>query len=615
MKKELIIVKDLKMITEGPLKWWDYLIFLCIAGFCFISFQQGDLLHTAGCSYGYLNGHILDFYDYVAEFDIHASYMPSIYILFAIWNIPMRLLGIVRVPTTQLGIISVMWAKILPCIVYLLCGIVIYKICMEIGMGSKKSKICAYATLTMPVAIYAQFIFGQYDSFMLFCMLLGVYYYLKDENIKFIFWFALSVTFKYSSILVFIPLLLLKQKDIWKIVKSCVLVLAPYVLEFLIYYPSETFRAYAFGIGSSGDNPTGYIFNASIFTGFGLSGHEYPVYLTIVVFGIICALAYFTRLATKVDYCKWTFYLSCLSFFVLFGLCKWHPQWLLLAVPFWVISAFMNRETKIFIVIDIIFMLLYTMFNVIMIPENVDQAMINNGIFKFLVNKNLGTEVTMAEIMGVVEPDLLLSMLTMIMLVYALFKHPKYCCSDMRIGGDDCMGWIRTRLIGGTAIFVIPAMMCLVAYFTAPFEVFGTKSIHGFIKELQYGDEISQVFLSEGTSVDKIQYQIVINGQNNAEELQVSLRDYETGEVLYTQVENTSGWRELEIINVETGGVEVEAGHYYEIVFQLEEPSDENTLNLGYTLDGTENENEYACINGERQEYNVRLNIYQSGLK
>ncbi len=608
MKKKLHVLEQL---TKGPLSRWDYILFALIAGVCFLSFQQRDLLHTAGCSYGYLNGHILDFYDYDASMGIHPSYMPSIYVLFAIWNIPMRLFGIIRVPDENLRFVAIMWAKILPCLVYLLCGAVIYRICMEIGMGNKKSKICMYAALTMPIAVYAQFIFGQYDSFMLLCILLGILFYLRGEDGKFIFWFSLSITFKYSSLLLFLPLLLLRQKDIWKIVRSCILVLVPYLIEFAIYYPSETFRAYAFGIGSAGDNPTGYVFEASLFTGFELSGHQYPVYLTIVVFGVVCALGYFTRLETKADLCKWCFYLSGLSFFVLFGLCKWHPQWLLLAVPFWTIGAFMNRETNVFLVIDILFMLFYTMFNVTMIPENVDQAMLNNGIFKWLFDGDLGTEVTMAELMGKLEPDLLLSMLTMIMLVYALFQHPKYCRSDLRTGADECMGWIRVRLVGGTAIFVVPAFLCMAAYFTSPDPSFQTKEIHGFVTELQDAREVSQVFYSEGTSVDKIQYQIAINGQNNAETMRVSLRDYETGEILYSETFQTSGWRELEIKNVKTGGIAVEDGRRYEVVFQLENPSAENTLNLLYTYDGQENPEEYACIDGKKKDYNIRMNIYQ----
>ena len=103
-------------IAEKPLLIWDYLIFAVIAIFCFLVFQQSDLLHTAGCSYGYLNGHFRDFYDYCGTFDIHPAYMPSFYLLFAIWNIPMRLFGVVTFPTEDLPLLAVMWAKLLRCI-------------------------------------------------------------------------------------------------------------------------------------------------------------------------------------------------------------------------------------------------------------------------------------------------------------------------------------------------------------------------------------------------------------------------------------------------------------------------------------------------------------------
>ena len=599
-------------IAEKPLTIWDYVIFLLIAGVCFLTFQQGDLLHTAGSSYGYLNGHILDFYDYDASCGIHPSYMPSIYILFAVWNIPMKLFHMVPIPTDLLGFIPTMWAKILPCAMYLASGIVIYKICMEIGMGTKKSKICTYASLTMPIAVYAQFIFGQYDIFMLLCMLLGVYAYLRGRQGWFVFWFALSVTFKYSSLLIFLPLLLLVQKDPWKIIRSCIGVLIPYAVEFLLYYPSETFRSYAFGIGSAGDNPTGYIFNASIFTGFQVSGMDYVVYLAVLVFGVICAMAYFTNVTEKIDIAKWSFYLCSLSYFVLFGLCKWHPQWLLMAVPFWVIGAFMNRETRIFMVIDIIFMLLYTMFNVQMIPGNVDQGMLDNGIFKFFYEGKLGTELTMADLMGFLDPSMLLSMLTMIMLVYALFLHPKYARSNMQQGGDECMGWIRTRLIAGVAIFVIPAFICLAARFLPPNAAYEVRNYSAFQEELQDGSEITQVFRSEGTEVNKIQFSVIVNGQVNTETLEVTLREADTGSVLYQTQLDTDSWYDYQIISVNTGDITVTDGAYYEITYRLIDPSQDNRLNLISNYEETDPDTRVsAYINGEKQPFDLVMTVYQ----
>ena len=45
-------------------------------------------------------------------------------------------------------------------------------------------------------------------------------------------------------------------------------------------------------------------------------------------------------------------------------------------------------------------MLVYTIFNVQMIPNNVDQAMFNNGILRSLVNGNIGTELMMEDLIA-----------------------------------------------------------------------------------------------------------------------------------------------------------------------------------------------------------------------
>ena len=340
-------------IAEKPLLIWDYVAFAAIAVFCFLVFQQSDLLHTAGCSYGYLNGHFRDFYDYCGTFDIHPAYMPSFYLIFAIWNIPMRLFGVVTFPTENLPVLAILWAKLLPCLIYVASGVLIYHIAILAGMGSKKSKLCAYACLTMPVAFYAQFIFGQYDIIMTFCVLLGVYYYLKKKDIWFIFWFAIAMTFKYSALLIFAPLLLYREKNVWKIIASCVLLMVPFVLEFFVYRNSPVFQAYVFGFGGNAvSSPTGYIMNAGYYTGFELSTFHYEVSFAVLAFGTLCAWCYFNKPTDDRNFVNTVFYICCLAFFVLFGLSKWHPQWLLFAVPFWVISSFLHKDTKIFMILD-----------------------------------------------------------------------------------------------------------------------------------------------------------------------------------------------------------------------------------------------------------------------
>ena len=112
----------------------DVLLFFIVAVICFFTFEHSDILHTAGSSFGYLNGHFLDFYEYNAEFGLYDSYMPITYLTFALWNIPLRLFGIVTEPTQVVPVFVVMWYKLLPVLLYFLSGWIVYKIALEINM-------------------------------------------------------------------------------------------------------------------------------------------------------------------------------------------------------------------------------------------------------------------------------------------------------------------------------------------------------------------------------------------------------------------------------------------------------------------------------------------------
>lgn len=134
------------------------------------------------------------------------------------------------------------------------------------------------------------------------------------------------MTFKYSALLIFAPLLLYREKNVWKIIASCVLLMVPFVLEFFVYRNSPVFQAYVFGFGGNAvSSPTGYIMNAGYYTGFELSTFHYEV--SFACFGIwyLCAWCYFNKPTDDRNFVNTVFYICCLAFFVLFGLSKWHP--------------------------------------------------------------------------------------------------------------------------------------------------------------------------------------------------------------------------------------------------------------------------------------------------
>lgn len=437
-------------ICETPLKKRDWIIFGVIITVCFLCFQQEDLLQTAGSSVGYLNGHIFDFYEYSANNLSGTNYLPSSFLVFAIWIIPLKMLGLISVPTKAVSLVVVFWYKLLPCVLYLISGFIMYKICGEIGFSEKKSKLCSFVYLTTPIAIYSQFIFGQYDIFMVFLVLLGLYYYYKQDMLKFTIFFGIASTFKYFPLLIFIPLLLLREKQIWKIIKSALLCLAPIAIEILMYIWSSDFREGVFGFGV-----TSYIFKAQIDTGF--SG----ISIILVSWMAVCGWAYFKELVEEFDFVKWSLYFSCIVVFLIFGLSMWHPQWLLFAVPFLVLSMFISKRFEFFALLDIVMMLFYVMYIVNFWTNYLDQNLFLGGIFGNLVKDRIGINIMMNQIFIIKNKDLLFSFFTGTLLISTLFKYPKYCANDVNESIDSHWGLVRIRYILGISIFIVPAFICL----------------------------------------------------------------------------------------------------------------------------------------------------------
>ena len=167
---------------ESGIRWFDWAVFILLALGCHLLFQQADIRHTGGAGIAYLNGHILDFYSYNAERIGGCAYMPTTYILFAVWDIPLKLLGLVQEPTMDVGFWVTFWYTLLPIGMYAGTAFLMFKLARLVGFSVGKARIASYACATAPIGFYSQFLFGQYDSITMFFVMLGVYYYFKKNK-------------------------------------------------------------------------------------------------------------------------------------------------------------------------------------------------------------------------------------------------------------------------------------------------------------------------------------------------------------------------------------------------------------------------------------------------
>jgi hypothetical protein len=582
---------------EKPLSVFDWAIFFVLASICFLCFQQGDILHTAGSALTYLNGHILDFYDFNAKPMGVNNYLPSSYILFAIWDIPLKLFGIISDPKIYFGLIPAFWFKLLPSLFYMASSVVIYYIGVTIGFGVKKSKLCAFVFLTTPLAFFSQFIFGQYDIFTVFFMLLGLYFYFKNNLFKFVLFLGIAITFKYFPAFIFFPLLLLKEKDIWKLIKKSIFVLIPLGIEIGAYILSQAFRNGVFGFGA-----TGYIFTPSIFNG------AYSISIVIVVWLLVCGWAYFKDITSEIDFAKWGLFFCNIVIFLLFGVSSWHPQWLLFAVPFMVLTTFMSKKFEIFIFLDILIMFFFVIITVNNFQYNVDQQMFTLGILKSFANRV--NELPMSKIFLINNGSLMFSFLSGLLLINAIFKHPRFCLDDFSESIDKHWNLVRARFVIGVSIFVIPAFICLIGsqFLAVSSLTIGNSNLQ--VIPLKSKTSVLQVFIAKTSTITKITVQIGTYQRVNNSKLKLILSDLETGKELYSNIISVPDLIDNGTYKTNIKNLNVEKGKKYLVTYKASNTTSSDYIALYATTIDPDSNDSYAIVDGTKQNYDCDMGVY-----
>lgn len=593
--------RGLKLInlTEKPLNTIDWLIFFVLAVICFFCFQQADIMHTGGSSIAYLNGHFLDFYDYNTKYVVGNSYLPSTYILYAIWNIPVRLLGLMKVPAAFVSFPLRMWFKLLPTLFYFASAFLMYKVAFEMGMGTKKSKLCAYAFLTMPIGFFSQFIFGQYDSFTVFFVLLGLLFYFKKDMLKFTLFFGISMTFKYFPLLIFVPLLLLAEKRIWHIAKYVALLIIPVALELLVYYPSPAFRSGVIGFGA-----TNYLFQVS------LDIPQFSLSLFIVFWLFIAGAAYFVEVKGTEQWVKYAVFYSNMVVFLIFGLSFWHPQWLLFAVPFWVLGAFINKKLDIFMIIEFLLMLFYILFTVNIFVYNVDQGMLGLGIFDKLLAGRINNQMTIGSFYKIQSSSVFYSAFSGVLLVSSVFKHPRFCADSISESVDKFWGWVRFRFAAGLAVFIIPAVVCFSMALQSPYVVFSTGADRSAnIGALTANLQTEQLFTANSDGISRIQILVGTYMRTNHSDLTINVVEADSGKVLKSIVTDVSTFKDNTYSTIDFETIPVQIGKQYIVQFVSSSPDENNCITIYHTAADTAAEGNYAIINEEKEPFNLCITL------
>jgi len=333
---------------------------------CFLFFQQGDLYHTVGSSFALLDGHILDLYDYNRAKFFRDEYLPIMYIIFALWNIPIKLLGLVGDPANlSFGVLA--WSKLLLILCFFATAAVVGKAARTITKGNDARAILAARFFaTSPIALFAVCVLGQYDIIGLLFVLGGVAFYVQKRFVAFAWCFSVAICFKYFPIVVFVPLLLLAEKNVFRLAKLTGIALSVLVAQVTLWSISPFFRETFFL------HPMAKINEASHFS-------LTPFLILLYCAG--CVYVYFQKNPSEAVYYKRVVLLPIFSCAVFFLAITWHPQWILLAMPFFALACVVT-DARWMVVCDIIGMLAFVWIDVNYWNNNCDVFMMQRAMLR-----------------------------------------------------------------------------------------------------------------------------------------------------------------------------------------------------------------------------------------
>lgn len=592
----------IKQSRSGSVTAFDWIAFAVLAAICFFCFQQGDLFNTAGSSFALLNGHILDFYDYNASLGIGDAYLISTYVLFAIWNIPIRLLGLVTAPTLSLPTAVMLWNKLLPTLFFFGSAALSYRMLLLLGADRKQAKIGAYIFLSSPIAFFSQFIFGQYDSLTLFFMMAGIYYWLRDKRLPFILFFGLALTFKYTALLIFIPLLLLREKRYLRIILSGMLVAVPFLVMNALYLTSPAFTHHVGGF-----NAVGYIL------GLTFTATYFPISATIVLFLLICGVAFFRDCKDRAELFQWGLFLSSLVCFVIFGLCQWHPQWLMFMTPFLAFGVMYNRKAKDFLFIEFLLMGAFVLVTVTMWNNHVDQRLFEHGVLgELFIRKGGLNSMTMHQLFLSLPLMLSFSAFTGILLILTVYKHPRYLLNHFSEDLSHAAALIRVRLIGGVAVFMVPAFLLLGVLLARPDILDRSGSMAAPLDQLNPG-QVYQQHLTYGAddTVSAVSVAVGTYGlRGQSGRLTVELYDAATDTLLAEGSVSLRAVQDNRDALIRFAPTKLTAGAEYDLLFQTVDDDGETSLTIYRTAEASATESRYAVIDGDPQDYNLCYALY-----
>lgn len=271
--------------------------------------------------------------------------------------------------------VAIIWYKL--CIVFFgaLCIIEFKKLCHSFGMDEGQIRWMVFLLCSNILVFLPVFHIAQTDVLYLFLILKGYTAYINHDKKKFVICFMLANSFKFISIFIFIPLVLLSEKKVYKILCSLIVggLIIPIqqiwyrivnVLGKIVFPPINdlpTNNIVENAVASSGErvgamnNFYSRVFDNMLYIEFPGVRKEFSASFMIFIFALICLWCYIKSSNDDIKNEESIFVINAVLLLFFLSTSP-NPYWIILLYPFLYLAIFMcTNAIKVQLMLEKIF--------------------------------------------------------------------------------------------------------------------------------------------------------------------------------------------------------------------------------------------------------------------
>ena len=319
---------------------------LYVSSICFwYDDTNSNIIHSINIWKSLFSGDFFHYYSYNIE-SYHqgltshqGGYEVFLYLFVSIWQFPLFVLEKIVGGNIIESFFAKAWAKIFFVIMVYLCYFQIKRICNYLKLSERTTFVISVLSCSSSFIITSVCIVSQIDIVGLFFVLLSFNCFIQNKEKQFILFFVLATLCKAFSLFIFIPLILLKEKKITRIVIMCLVpVLAIYIfnLPFSLLDPEGVLCKI---------EPTSTLIYGLLLSRIPLFGRTIPlIFLGYAGLGIYCYLKDISSEKKEVQQ-YWYVYIAVVASLI-FTLMVESPYRNIYIVPFFMIAFFYNKENQ-----------------------------------------------------------------------------------------------------------------------------------------------------------------------------------------------------------------------------------------------------------------------------